>query len=270
MFKYLKAAFWVRPQIQGLGAIPINAIAVVCFAILGFGNIGFWLLGFGLEAAFLFGLGLNTRFQQVIDAQEQYRTADSAEDKRRQLIDRLDPSSQKRLQEIQTKCNRILGLYRDAQADQFVIDNSADALQKLQWVYLKLLIAKHNIQANDLQTSADQLKGEIDECKKDLQQPDISDALKESKTATLNILNKRLDNLQKKDQYLEELDSDLTRVEAQVDLALENTTLQGRPAAISTNVELASHLLDDGFYGDSQSDISELDAQIMSNKEVKQ
>jgi hypothetical protein len=45
-------------------------------------------------------------------------------------------------------------------------------------------------------------------------------------------------------QTLEEIASDLARIEAQVALVLENTTLEGKPQAISSDLELASQLLD--------------------------
>lgn len=45
MFRYLKEAFWARPDIGGLGRIPWNAIAVARAIILGFGEHSVWIGG---------------------------------------------------------------------------------------------------------------------------------------------------------------------------------------------------------------------------------
>jgi hypothetical protein len=73
-----------------------------------------------------------------------------------------------------------------------------------------------------------------------------SEPLHESKSATLEILRKRLDNLQHGAQSLNEVESDLQRIEAQIDLAREQALHQERPPAISLNIDLATQLLDGG------------------------
>ncbi len=58
---------------------------------------------------------------------------------------------------------------------------------------------------------------------------------------------------------MEEIESDLTRIEAQVDLVLENATMQGKPQTITTDIELASDLIGVGAFGDDESAITALD-----------
>ena len=47
---------------------------------------------------------------------------------------------------------------------------------------------------------------------------------------------------------MKQIDSDLARIEAQVDLAFESATLQGGGEALAANLELASEVLGDGLY----------------------
>jgi hypothetical protein len=68
MFRYLSAAFTARPRVPGLGAIPVNLLALAGFGIVGLANPAFWFLGLGLEAAYLFGLASNSRFREIVDA----------------------------------------------------------------------------------------------------------------------------------------------------------------------------------------------------------
>jgi len=65
---------------------------------------------------------------------------------------------------------------------------------------------------------------------------------------------------------LQEIESDLNRIDAQVDLALENATMQGQPQAISGNIDLFSSALDENFYGESAKTIANLD-QTLRQKE---
>lgn len=91
MFRYLSAAFFVRPHIPGLGRMPVNVLAVASLGILGFGNPGFWLLGLGLEAAFLTALATHPRFQRLVRAESESRgEVDAAPSGRR-----LPPSSRR-------------------------------------------------------------------------------------------------------------------------------------------------------------------------------
>jgi hypothetical protein len=66
VWRYLKAAFFVRVGVPALGRVPINALAAGGFLILGFGHPGFWLLGLAAEAAIVPSLAFNKRFQKIV------------------------------------------------------------------------------------------------------------------------------------------------------------------------------------------------------------
>ena len=66
-------------------------------------------------------------------------------------------------------------------------------------------------------------------------------------------------NIHRRQQTLEEINSDLTRIEAQIDLILENATMQSKPQTISTDIELASDLLGADIFGDDQVAVTALD-----------
>jgi hypothetical protein len=54
-------------------------------------------------------------------------------------------------------------------------------------------------------------------------------------------------------------ESDLTRVESQVDLILDNAAMQGKPQTISADLDLASDLVSGGMFGDAESAVADLD-----------
>lgn len=259
MFRYLKAAFWAAPDVAGIGRLPANAIALAGVGILGIGHPGFWLLGLGLEAAYLFSLTMSRRFRRLVDARELDLTEDAAAVQRQALVAKLGALARARLAGIEAKCEKILQLHRDSQTEDFVVDGNREALKKLSWIYLKLLVARTNLEAIDTAQSQRELSRKIAELRENLREEKLSPSLLESKRATLRILEQRNANLEHREQTLEEIESDLTRIEAQVDLALDNAGMRGKSGTISANIDLVSQLLDDSVYGDSGASIAEIE-----------
>lgn len=257
MFRYLKAAFWAAPQIAGLGRLPVNVLALFGFGILGIGHPGFWLLGLAFEGTYLYALASSPRFRKVIDAGQLQTAQLSVEQERAMLVAKLPADARARLDQLAAKCTRALDLEREAQTDEIVVDGNREALRKLEWLYLKVLVAQQNLRA--LGSGEAQLRRQIDILQVEVRADRLSRSLRESKEATLRLLEQRLANLERREQTLAEIESDLTRIETQVDLAVENAGMRGKSEAISANIDLVSQLLDDSIYGDSGASIAALD-----------
>ena len=259
LWHYLKAAFWFKPNIPGLGSIPVNLLGLVGFAMLGFGHPGFWLLGLGLETAYLFTLASNPGFQNWMRLQEQMFQDGDEEAERQRLIQYLTPQARQKLQTFEDKCKRIIEMQIVAKADQSVLESNRLALWDLMWVYLKLLVAEHNLHKPESDQIGRSIQLEIEALESDLNKDDLSDAVREPKQATLDILKKRLRNIERRDQYLAETQSNEKRIEAQIDLAMDEAEMKGRPQFISTDIEVAGTLLSDIFYGDAEAAIAEIE-----------
>jgi len=259
VWRYLKAAFLVGVQVPGLGRLPVNALAAAGFLILGFGHPGFWFLGLAAEAAVVPALAFNKRFQNVVDADEQQLASGESVAKRAGLVQLLPADYRKRLGELERKCARVIEVYQNAQAEEFVVDTNRDALENLKWIYLKLLIARYHLLTAGTDDTPAALNKKIESLRADLENSRDTAALRQSKAATLDILKRRLTNIERREQSLEEVESDLTRVESQVDLILDNAAMQGKPQTISTDIELASDLVSGGMFGDAESAVADLD-----------
>lgn len=259
MWRYLKAAFFVGIEVPALGRVPVNALAAAGFLILGFGHPGFWLLGLAVEATIIPSLAFSKRFQKVVEAQDKQLSSGDSQSKRSSLVKLLPSDYQGRLTNLERRCDKVLEVYRNAQAEEFIIDTNRDALENLKWVYLKLLIASYHLLTAGTEDTPGSLEKKIKSLEGELQNGRESSALRQSKTATLDILKRRLANVQRREQTLEEVESDLTRVESQVDLILDNAAMQGKPQTISTDIELASDLVSGGMFGDAESAVADLD-----------
>lgn len=249
----------VGADVPGLGRLPVNVLAAVGFLILGFGHPGFWLLGLAAEAAILPTLAFNKRFQNYVEAEDRQLTSGDSQAKRNTLVQSLPPDYRKRIADLDRRCGKIVEVYQNAQTEEFLIETNRDALDNLKWVYTKLLIARYHLLTAGTDDSAQSLQKKIDSLEKDLSSSDETPALRQSKSATVDILKRRLANIQRREQSLEEVESDLTRVESQVDLILDNAAMQGKPQTISSDLQLTSDLVGGGLFGESESAIADLD-----------
>ena len=267
MLNYLKKAFFVRVEVPPLGHLPVNALLVAAFGILGFAQPAFWLLGLAVEGVIVPGLAFNPRFQKYIQAQELQTAQDDDEQRRQELIGLLDTKDKDRRTLLSVKCQRILDVFRNQQAEDYIIDTNREALNSLKWTYLKLLVARHHLLSppdNETETTLEQKIADLDRQIADTSAPE---SLRQSQAATQAILKKRLANIRRREEILAEIDSDLTRIEAQVDLILENATMQTKPHTISTDIELASDLLGAGVFGDDEQAVSALDRRYLAPKQ---
>jgi hypothetical protein len=259
VWRYLKAAFLVGADVPALGRVPVNVLASAGFFILGFGHPGFWLLGLAAEATLLPSLAFNKRFQNYVDATERQLTTGDSQVKRSALVQTLPPEDRKRIEALDRRCAKVLDVYRNAQAEEFLVETNREALDNLKWVYTKLLIARFHLLTAGTDDTAESLQRKIVSLEKDLQDSQETPALRQSKTATLDILTRRLANIERRGQSLEEVESDLTRVESQVDLILDNAAMQGKPQTISTDLQLASDLVGGGLFGEAETAVADLD-----------
>jgi hypothetical protein len=149
-------------------------------------------------------------------------------------------------------------VYRSQQAEEYILQTNEHALKNLEWVYLKLLVARHHLLTPSSETEQT-LEKKIIDLDKDIQDGEETESLMQSKVATLDILKQRLTTMRKKRQTLAEIEVDLTRIDNQVDLILENATVQGKPQTISADIELASDLFNGSLFGNQESAISAIE-----------
>ncbi|MBV8113115.1 MAG: hypothetical protein JO300_00110 [Silvibacterium sp.] len=261
MWRYLKAAFLVGVDVPGLGRVPVNALGAAAVGILGFVEPSLWLAGLGVEVALVSSLAFHPRFQKVVDAQAGNRLLEDNRAKREALIGALPNDLRDRLRAVEATSARILSIYQTLGVEPALIEGTQSSLDKLQWIYLKLLIARTHLTRELGSESEASLQARIQQMREAAPvKTEPSTALQRSQEATLAILERRLENLRNRDRILSENSSDLNRIEAQVDLMRENAAIEGKPASVETEIELASDLASPDLYGSQSSLVRDLDA----------
>jgi hypothetical protein len=201
-----------------------------------------------------FGLATSPRFRNAVDAQ---RLASGKPDPAPlpDLDAALDAESKRQLADLRGRGAQVLALYREQGADAHELATTSDALGKLQSLASRLLLQKQRLLEAEARTDARRLRADIGLIERELTSTKISDSVRASRTATLDLLRKRLDLSLQRENAVSEIVSDLDRIRAQIDLAHDEASLRGKPVAVSTKIDLASQMLDARLFGTTSLDL---------------
>lgn len=241
--RYLSAAFWSRPQLPIIRWFPWNV-----FMVMGAGVAGYlfdpmiWLTAGAFETLYLVTLATNPQFQRWVDTSKGIPLPEP-EINRKILLREVGGKSRQRYVKLEEKVKRVEKL---AEVDDVLFESNHIALQKLLLLYLRLLVMEKNLSLLK-SADADDLRDEIEEIEEAMRDRQIAASVRETKQITLNLFTQRLRNIERRDESLREIDSDLSRIEAQIDLAVEEASLKTHPVSITANVRLVSQLLDDSL-----------------------
>jgi len=245
--RYVRAAFVWKVDIKGLGNMPLNLFLVAVFAVLGLLNPGFWLIGAAVEVGLLLVLAGNERFQKLVDALElgkafgdRKRQAGTdpvaAFEKQARLVASLDSAARARYQAVVNVCSEVLkGTEGSASGAGDLLQSGG--LGQLLWIFLKLLASRQKVTATLSQTSRASIEADVKAAQEKLAAMDESSAVARSLKATLEIQQKRLDNLVRAEESLKVTDAELDRIEKQAALIREEVNVSGDPQFLSVRLD---------------------------------
>lgn len=234
---YLTAAFNARPI--GMFVAP-NWVGLAAIGILGIANPGFWVLGAGLELGYLLTLATNKRFQNTVSGKPLTAARQAWNQKISKVLDRLDPADVRTYDALAARCRSILDLQlHNADEPPEGLEQQADSLGRLSWMFLRLLLARRTIgQVMGGAQNDAELQKKIASLERQQHQTGLSEELSRSLGGQLEILRQRLQQRTDGDRKLVYLDAELERISQQVELIREQ-------AAMSTDPELLSRRIDD-------------------------
>jgi hypothetical protein len=259
-WQYVKAAFNARPI--GMFVAP-NWIGLAAFGLLGYAvDPGFWVLGAGLELGYLSMLATNARFQRFVGGAVSAGAAQFSGQKVQQALASLSPNDKERYRLLELGCQSVLQLQFHGSTDAPGYRMQAEALGRLTWMYLRLLVTRQSIQnvllappaprpgeprrntPPPLPTTAQAdgesrlLQGRLADLKARLQDQTLTEDLRRSLTSQADLIQQRLDRRATAANKLAYIDAELTRIEQQVELIREQ-------AVLSTDPESFSHKIDE-------------------------
>lgn len=259
LFKYLKAAFWVREKIPLLGYVPLNVLTLLAFAVLGFGHPAFWLIGLAGEMGFLWIMAGSPRFRKWVDAVDHAAIQKQDLGERETLLALLTPPNRNRFDSLEAKYETIRSNYEKSHTGESLYENNLANLKSLKRVHLRLLAASQKLEVQDQGENLRSIRIRIDEIETELASPGLTEASRESRTQTRNLLEKRIDVLENRNRSLDEIRSDLEQIETQFQLSLDSTALDTSLTEEKLDLDLARNMITTPGYTAFLADESEPD-----------
>jgi hypothetical protein len=228
---YLHEAFNAKPW--GM-FVPPNWVGLAAFGLLGALNPGFWLVGAGLELAYLVWLTGSARFRKIVD---QRLAGDAGKRLQADLdarLQTLSPPDADRFRSLEKRCQAILDRQRAADA---LLQDQSEGLGRLLWIFLHLLASRQKLRhiisesRDDFSQKAKRLDDQI--------QLEKDEALRQSLSSQLDIVRQREATQKEGRTKITFLESELERIEQQVELIREQALLTGDPAGLSRRIDEA-------------------------------
>lgn len=248
--EYVREAFNLRVPIPGVGGLPLNWMALAGVATLGLANPGFWLLGAGFELAFLMSVAHHPRFRAHVQRTRAYaaKRAQSSDWAAREagLLGQLTEEAATRYEALVERCGRVRELGGDDDTGM-VGEMAEEGLTRLQWIFLRLLASRALLGRQVDPRSIRALRKELEAAEKELEAlgPDGNEKVRRSRLATVEILQRRIRNLEDADAHLSYIDSELRRIEHQAEALIEEAALAKDPDVLTRRIDAVAATFDD-------------------------
>jgi hypothetical protein len=163
---------------------------------------------------------------------------------RDEALAQLGTPARERAKALSAKCAKALAAY--GEDDDLILDGNRRALEALSKMHLNLLVAQRDLVTLEVVKDAPSLRKQLTSTEEAVAIAETAE-LRESRAATEAILRRRLGNVARREALLAQIESDLQRIEAHVDLALEDATLGRAVAPLPGSIQLASGLFDESL-----------------------
>ncbi|MEM9291534.1 MAG: hypothetical protein AAGD01_07635 [Acidobacteriota bacterium] len=240
LFHYLRKAFTWRPQIPGLGKVPLNYLMLGAATFFGaVVNPGFWLLGLGAEAFYLWLVATHPRFQALVDRQQRDVKREGGRQRVEKAKAQLTRRSRERYERLDQQAREALRMARrvDEQDLGQTLALRTKGLTQLLWLFLKLLTSRDALEQSVSRIHRDGLEQEIEQLQERVEEEEEGSTLHRSLEGTLEIQNRRLANYEEAVESLEVIDAELERIEQKVVLIREEAATVRRPEEISDRLD---------------------------------
>ena len=197
-----------------------------------------------VEAAFLGGMVANPRFRRAVDAQVYQEAkapqAAAASQSLTTILGTLSQESRQRFEQVRNRCLEMRSLARSVRGGQGKPgeDLSTPALDRLLWVFLRLLVSDEALREFLAQTNVDEIRSRLDETTKKLEAAEGGDErFVHSLQDSLAAQQLRFDNYGRAKQNAEFVRLELDRIEAKIQVLAESGVNQQDPNFLTSQIE---------------------------------
>jgi hypothetical protein len=193
------------------------------------------------EVAFLGGLVSRPKFRDAIDAQvhkeaQQPGTGESLAD----IVGSLPPPARQRFETLRARCLEMKSIARgvSGQPASTSEDLSTPALDRLLWIFLRLLVSQNWLDRFLHSTSDTEIRARIEETKAKLTSVGTQDErIKHSIEDSVAAQELRLENYKKASENAEFVRLELDRIETKIQALVESSVNRQDPDAFTSQIE---------------------------------
>jgi hypothetical protein len=195
------------------------------------------------EVAYLGGLVSRQRFRDAVDAQvykeaQAPRVAQSGQSLAA-MLNSVPPESRRRFDLLRTRCLDMKAIARGVSGDRISGDDmTTPALDRLLWVFLRLLVSQQGLEWFLGSTSEAQIQERLEEAKSKLANVGSQDErFRRSLEDSVAVQELRLKNHRKARENAEYVRLELDRLEAKIQALAESGVNRQDPDALSSQIE---------------------------------
>lgn len=196
------------------------------------------------EVAYLGGLVSRPRFRDAIDAQVhkelQQPGAVGGGESLAQIVGSLPPESRQRFETLRSRCLEMKSIARgvSGQPASSSEDLSTPALDRLLWIFLRLLVSQNWLDKFLRSTNANEIRARIEETKAKIAAAGVQEErVKHSLEDSVAAQELRLENYKKASENAEFVRLELDRIEAKIQALVESSVNRQDPDAWSSQIE---------------------------------
>jgi hypothetical protein len=191
------------------------------------------------EVAYLGGLISRTRFRDAIDARvHQESQSQEGAGSLVEIVNSLLPPSRQRFEALRARCLEMKSIAQGVSGDSSSNDLSTPALDRLLWIFLRLLVSQQWIDRFFHSTNESEITARLDEAKIRLTSAGIQEErIKHSLEDNVAAQELRLQNYKKACENAEFVRLELDRIEAKIQALVESSVNRQNPDALSSQIE---------------------------------
>jgi hypothetical protein len=238
--EYLKRAFLYRWNLLlFLGGAAAAAISPWPDALLP--------LLLAVEVAYLGSLVSRPKFRDAIDTQVHQeaqqpgaRQAAAGSVSLTEIVNALTPPSRQRFEALRLRCLEMKSIARGvtSQSDSSSEDLSTPALDRLLWIFLRLLVSQQGLDRFLHSTNDGEIRARIEEAKTKLNSAAAQEErFKRSLEDSVAAQELRLENYKKAGENAEFVRLELDRIEAKIQALVESSVNRQDPNVLSSQIE---------------------------------
>jgi hypothetical protein len=240
MVEYLKRAFLYRWNLLlFLGGAAAAALSPWPDALLP--------LLLAVEVAYLGSLVSRPKFRDAIDTQVHKeaqqpgaRQAAAGSVSLTEIVNSLTPPSRQRFEALRLRCLEMKSIARGvtSQSDSSSEDLSTPALDRLLWIFLRLLVSQQGLDRFLHSTNDGEIRARIEEAKAKLNSAAAQEErFKHSLEDSVAAQELRLENYKKAGENAEFVRLELDRIEAKIQALVESSVNRQDPNVLSSQIE---------------------------------